>query len=291
MDNNSYVNRRLFNHIENEYAEYIRSKLKKIMNNMQHSINKTVNIIRDLRKVPNPLRTELEKYYNIDKKLRKQYNSIVIDMNNIYICCSPNVRNFLISMGSKLKHAMPSFNLSDIYIALVLTAYSMLSEQHYDMIRIGGIANDTKTVYIGITSGDIMYNGENISSEIRRFFIGKKNLTPIIEPDNDNNDIDMITNSIPSMTIHSSPMTPSTPIFIPSPSPRPLTPTFVPSPSILSTPPHHPTTHTTPTPVHRGTKRHRQSEDTTTPNKHTRVRGGRKTRTKRRANGTRRRMR
>lgn len=170
----------LFQHIENEHGNYVRQKINeeiemvkkgidiisKNIETLNHNLGQ--NISSEQRKEFN---AELQKYIHLDYDFRRKYNNLMRDMYNIYICCSPDVRKFLLRMGYKLKLAMPKIDKSDIYIALILVAYSMLGEQYYDMIKIDKTSEDTKKVFFGITSGDIMYNDENLSSEIRRFFI------------------------------------------------------------------------------------------------------------------------
>lgn len=170
----------LFQHLENEHGNYVREKINKEIESVEKGIqviSRNIHILtQNIIEATDPLQKEqfienLQKYYMLEDDFKKKRRNLIVDKYNIYICCSPHVRNFLVRMGSKLKDAMPTIDISDIYIALILVAYSMLGEQYYDMIRIRNISEDTKTIFFGITAGDIMYHNENLSSEIRRFFI------------------------------------------------------------------------------------------------------------------------
>lgn len=230
----------LFQDLENEHANYVRNKINEELEMVKkgiHIISKNIealnnklsqNITSEQRK---EFEIELEKYIKLDYDFRRKYNNLTIDMYNIYICCSPHVRRFLLRMGSKLKLAMPEIEMSDIYIALILVAYSMLGEQYYDMIKIDKTSEETKKVFFGIMSGDIIYNDENLSAQIRRFFILNNNNDEVVHT------MDLIDTESGMDVSHSSLYNESdykTPPSSPPPSP-PSSP-FHSSPS-LSTPP------------------------------------------------------
>lgn len=180
-------NELLFEDLEKYYRNYIRAK---IMNEAEmvrkglRTIGERIQILqKNMKKYisyqeKQYLIDELEKYYKLYDEYSKKYTNLMKDINNIYICCSNDVRVFLLKMGSILKEAMPSIQMSDIYNGLILVAYSMLSEQYYDMIKIVNMTEDTKKVFFGITTGDIIYNNENLSSQIRRFFILNEEINP-----------------------------------------------------------------------------------------------------------------
>jgi len=199
MDENLW----LFQHIENEHGNYVRQKINEEIENVEKAIriiNENIRILNNnLRQNLTPEQKKqfienLQKHYMLEDEFNKKRKNLSRDKYNIYICCSPEVRTFLLGMGSKLKHAMPKIELDDIYIALILVAYSLLGEQYYDMIKIRDMTKDTENVFLGITSGDIMYNDENLSSEIRQFFIlGNRNRdNSDTDTDEDMNRLDII---------------------------------------------------------------------------------------------------
>ena len=172
----------LFKDIETAHAKYVREKINEQLKHFQNDfrkINEKIHILNEKLKEnitpyeKNLLKNRLNQYFNSEKQLQRAYANMKKDKDNIYICCSRYLRNFLLEMGSKLKHAMPEIELEDIYIALILVAYSMLGEQYYDMIKIRNITKDTEKVFFGLSSGDIIYNGENLSSKLRQFFVSE----------------------------------------------------------------------------------------------------------------------
>lgn len=101
--------------------------------------------------------------------------------NNFNVCCDENEKQMIQSFADKIR-AIPEYSfvsLFDIYLTLIFTYYSLhLMEQTRDWLRTFDLeeAIDSYTVnelYRDITIGDIIdENGNNISSEIRRAFMG-----------------------------------------------------------------------------------------------------------------------
>ena len=94
---------------------------------------------------------------------------------NLNICCSPEEREFLFNMAMHLKIVFPFISSKDICIAIIFTYYGLvLGEQTEDYLKTNsynGYADNSENVtnlYIEITTGDIMLNGQNLSSAIRR---------------------------------------------------------------------------------------------------------------------------
>lgn len=101
--------------------------------------------------------------------------------NNFNVCCDENEKQMIQIFADKIR-AIPEYSfvsLFDIYLTLIFTYYSLhLMEQTRDWLRTFDLeeAIDSYTVnelYRDITIGDIIdENGNNISSEIRRAFMG-----------------------------------------------------------------------------------------------------------------------
>jgi hypothetical protein len=98
---------------------------------------------------------------------------------NLNICCSPEEREFLFNMAIHLKSVFPFISSKDICIAIIFTYYGLvLGEQTEDYLKTNsynGYADNSENVtnlYIEITTGDIMLNGQNLSSAIRRHMLG-----------------------------------------------------------------------------------------------------------------------
>jgi hypothetical protein len=101
--------------------------------------------------------------------------------NNFNVCCNEDEKHMIQSFADKIR-TIPEYSfvsLFDIYLTLIFTYYSLhLMEQTRDWLRTFDLeeALDSYTVnelYRDITIGDIIDdNGNNISSEIRRAFMG-----------------------------------------------------------------------------------------------------------------------
>lgn len=116
---------------------------------------------------------EVEKYF-IDKICNKIYSSEELKYINIH--CNDDVIIILTKFAYKLKEVYTNISDKDICIAIIYTYYGLnLGEQTTDYITPTIYQNyaDNKdevfNLYIRITTGDITYNNENISSKIRRF--------------------------------------------------------------------------------------------------------------------------
>jgi hypothetical protein len=121
----------------------------------------------------NQIIKEVENYF-IDKICNKIYSKA--ELKYINVSCNDNVIIILTKFASVLKEVYPNISDKDICIAIVYTYYGLnLGEQTTDYIRptIYQDYADNKeyvfNLYILITTGDIMHNGENLSSKIRRF--------------------------------------------------------------------------------------------------------------------------
>jgi hypothetical protein len=116
---------------------------------------------------------EVENYF-IDKICNKIYSKD--ELKDINIHCNDNVIIILTKFAYKLKEVYRNISDKDICIAIIYTYYGLnLGEQTTDYITptiYQDYADDKEAVfnlYIRITTGDIIYNNENLSSKIRRF--------------------------------------------------------------------------------------------------------------------------
>ena len=97
------------------------------------------------------------------------------------ICCEPNERTDIIRMGEIIKR-MPEFaslTFREVYIVLVFTYYALrLNEQTKDWLPLKFLQEKLLNnqlalkLFIDIAIGDIMINGVNFSSPVRRHIIG-----------------------------------------------------------------------------------------------------------------------
>ena len=102
---------------------------------------------------------------------------------NLNICCDDSDRTDIIRMGERIK-TMPEFaslSFRQIYIVLVFIYYSLrLNEQPKDWLPLKFLPEKllynqlALKLFIDITIGDIMINGQNFSSAVRRHAIGMR---------------------------------------------------------------------------------------------------------------------
>jgi hypothetical protein len=102
---------------------------------------------------------------------------------HLNICCDERDEDDIISMGNKIKTTpeFSSLTFREIYIVLVYIYYSLrLNEQTTDWLDIEFLQekllynNLALKLLIDIISGDIMINGHNFSSVVRRYILGMK---------------------------------------------------------------------------------------------------------------------
>lgn len=123
--------------------------------------------------IMNRIIKEVENYF-IDKICNKIYSKE--ELKDINIHCNDDVIIILTKFAYELKEVYPTISDKDICIAIIYTYYGLnLGEQTTDYITptiYQNYADDKEEVfnlYIRITTGDILYNYENLSSKIRRF--------------------------------------------------------------------------------------------------------------------------
>ena len=116
---------------------------------------------------------EVEDYF-IDKICNKIYSKGELKDINVY--CNDDVIICLTKFAYELKDVYPNITDKDICIAIIYTYYGLnLGEQTTDYITptiyqdYADNKEEVFNLYIRITTGDILYNNENISSKIRRF--------------------------------------------------------------------------------------------------------------------------
>lgn len=98
---------------------------------------------------------------------------------NLNICCSERERKMLIKMVERLKRIYPLLSIKDICIAIIFSYYGLvLGEQTEDYLNThtykdyADNKDDVTNLFLSITTGNIMVNGKNLSSEIRREMLG-----------------------------------------------------------------------------------------------------------------------
>ena len=97
------------------------------------------------------------------------------------ICCDETEQRDIIQTGDIIK-SIPEFSIlsfSDIYLVLIFLHYSLnLNEQSTDWLTMQFLSDNAEDpelcqdLYLKITTGDIMINGSNLSSELRRKIMG-----------------------------------------------------------------------------------------------------------------------
>jgi len=115
---------------------------------------------------------EVETFF-INKINKLYYHDEIQDIN---VCCTDYEFVFLTKIAGSLKKAFPNISDKDICIAIIYTYYGLnLGEQTTDYITPNiykDYADEKDSVfelYLTITTGDIIYEDENLSSKIRRF--------------------------------------------------------------------------------------------------------------------------
>ena len=103
------------------------------------------------------------------------------NMEGINVCCNDEERDFLQDMAKHLKRAVPQVSIKDICIAIIYSYYILNLNDNTDFLTRNsynnGYANNAEHVKIlvnGITYQDIMLDGKNLSSAIRRHIFGMK---------------------------------------------------------------------------------------------------------------------
>lgn len=151
-------NQELFDRIETEYKNFLYNKLTSTMNTYSYNIifNKKLNNAQ----------------LNL---LRQNIHKIQITLDNMYYCCSDQVKTYLLEIGALIKKNNREMDLRTIYSSLILTAYGLLGEQLEDYLNLKDAPPEIADLFLKITTGDLTYEGRNISSEIRRFLLGLNN--------------------------------------------------------------------------------------------------------------------
>lgn len=155
LSENPIYNQELFDRIETEYKNFLYNKLTTNMNTYSYNIifNKNLNNAQ----------------LNL---LRERVHKIQISLDNMYYCCSDQVRTYLLEMGAFIKKNNPEMDLRTIYSSLILTSYGLLGEQMEDYLNLKDAPAEIADLFLKLTTGDLIYQGRNISSEIRRFLLG-----------------------------------------------------------------------------------------------------------------------
>lgn len=177
----------LFKIQEEHYQQQLRNEIMNRMRRLNVNLNKTLQemnrannalylgrITKMKRQQVDEWETYIDRLMETQARIHEQLRKYDKLEDELYICCSDEIRDFFLKMGAKLKETNPSWRFEDIYSALILTSYSLLSEVYDDMFTLQHLDDKAFDIYIQITSGDIMHNGSNLSSEIRRFLLGLK---------------------------------------------------------------------------------------------------------------------
>ena len=115
---------------------------------------------------------EVETFF-VNKINKLYYDDEIEDIN---VCCTDYEFVFLEKIAMSLKNVFPNISDKDICIAIVYTYYGLnLGEQTTDYItpniykHYADNADAVFELYLTITTGDLIYEDENLSSKIRRF--------------------------------------------------------------------------------------------------------------------------
>lgn len=122
----------------------------------------------------NILFLEVEKLFTdeIYRKMRSQ--------TNINFCCDKETENDIVKMSNIIKEIPEFSSLSyrDIYFVLIYIYYSLrFNEQNEDWLKILFLKKNvgnyelSKKLYFSIVLGDIIVNGGNLSSAIRKHIL------------------------------------------------------------------------------------------------------------------------
>jgi hypothetical protein len=101
------------------------------------------------------------------------------NMEGINVCCNDEERAFLQDMAKHLKRAVPQVSIKDICIAIIYSYYLLNLIDNTDFLKhrsynsgYADNAEHVKGLVNGITYQDIMLDGKNLSSTIRRYMFG-----------------------------------------------------------------------------------------------------------------------
>jgi hypothetical protein len=126
---------------------------------------------------------EKEKIFlEVEKKFTDEIHSTVPAhiAQNLNFCCDDIDEESMITMGDIIKGIPKYSSLSfrEIYFVLIYTYYSLrFNEQTEDWLKINFLKRNVLNgplvldLYYNVTGGDIMVNGTNVSSAIRRYIL------------------------------------------------------------------------------------------------------------------------
>ena len=126
---------------------------------------------------------EKEKIFlEVEKKFTDEIHSTVPAhiAQNLNFCCDDIDEESMITMGDIIKGIPEYSSLSfrEIYFVLIYTYYSLrFNEQTEDWLKINFLKRNVLNgplvldLYYNVTGGDIMVNGTNVSSAIRRYIL------------------------------------------------------------------------------------------------------------------------
>jgi hypothetical protein len=126
---------------------------------------------------------EKEKIFlEVEKKFTDEIHSTVPAhiAQNLNFCCDDIDEESMITMGDIIKGIPEYSSLSfrEIYFVLIYTYYSLrFNEQTEDWLNINFLKRNVLNgplvldLYYKVTTGDIMVNGANVSSAIRRYIL------------------------------------------------------------------------------------------------------------------------
>lgn len=120
----------------------------------------------------------LSEWFDIVEIEFKEYHKIK-DNPDQNFCCNEEEKKLLLSMADILKKIYPDMSDKDICSLILYIYYSLnLNEQTTDPLRLNDLTqwpdnfNQFKTVYLTITTGEIMKDGIDYASIIRRNLLG-----------------------------------------------------------------------------------------------------------------------
>lgn len=144
------------------------------INKLQNILETTFKILLNIIMINNNVFLEVEKLFTdeIYRKMRFQ--------TNLNFCCDEETEQEIITMTDIIKKIPEFSDLSyrDIYFVLIYTYYSLrFNEQTEDWLKMKFFKQNivkfelSKKLYFSIVSGDIIVNGENLSSAIRKHIL------------------------------------------------------------------------------------------------------------------------
>jgi hypothetical protein len=133
------------------------------------------------------LYTKLYTFAEVQDLFTNEMNRKTHSQRDLNLCCDDHDEENMINMANTIIQ-IPEFSglsLSDIFIVLIFIYYSLrFNEQTEDWLNTEFLINNLQNkelgnqLYLQITTGDIMFNGVNLSSSIRRYIMelngGKK---------------------------------------------------------------------------------------------------------------------